>query len=71
MRIELPTADMLRNVVPEGVLDEGGELEGFLYFEKLQNTDADARVNFHVDLQDAITGQTFATLHIPFVFRVP
>lgn len=71
MRTELPTPDMLRKVVPEGVLDEGGEIEGFLYFEKLVQLRDDQRVNFHVDLVDAINGQRFASLHIPFIVNDP
>lgn len=71
MRTELPTPDMLRKVVPEGVLDEGGEIEGFLYFEKLLQLQDEQRVSFHVDLVDAINGQRFATLHIPFIVNDP
>jgi len=43
VRIELPTREMLRRVLPEGVLAEGGRLEGFLYFERVEET-RDARV---------------------------
>lgn len=67
IRVELPTADMLRLAIPEGVLDENGELEGFLYFEKIPAYLAGSRINFHMELTDAISGVRFATLHIPFV----
>lgn len=71
VRVELPTPEMLRRALPEGVLEAGGELEGFLYFEKIPGSVAGERVRFHADLLDAMTGERFATLHIPFVASGP
>lgn len=31
--VSLPTVDMLRKALPEGVLEPGGRLDGFVYFE--------------------------------------
>lgn len=70
-RVDLPTADMLRMAIPEGVLDEGGEVQGFLYFEKIPSRLTGTRINFHFDLIDAVSGERFATAHIPFVADNP
>lgn len=67
VRVELPTPEMLRKAVPEGVLEAGGELEGFLYFEEMPERLAGTQINFHLELVDAVDGERFATLHIPFV----
>lgn len=67
VRIDLPTAEMLRRAVPEGVLEDGGRIEGFFYFEKLPENLSGTRINFHIDLVDAIDDDRFATLYIPFV----
>ena len=67
IKVQLPTPEMLRRVLPEGVLDPGGELEGFLYFEYAGDQSPGTRVRFHADLVDAETSQMFASIHIPFV----
>src|SRR5262249_40500743 len=33
--IQLPTADMVQRSLPEGVLEPGGRLTGFVYFERV------------------------------------
>lgn len=66
-RIDLPTPEMLRRVLPEGVLEPNGELQGFLYFENVDNLPADTEVSFHAELTDATSGQRFAMLQIPFI----
>jgi hypothetical protein len=52
-RVPLPTGDMVQKVLPEGVLDPGGRITGFLYFET-GDCDPD-RVTFVADLIDAKT----------------
>ena len=65
--IPLPTAEMLRQVLPEGVVDPGGNLSGFLYFEKV---DSDLmEVEFRYELSNANNGQRFGMLTIPFLVR--
>jgi hypothetical protein len=64
-RQPLPTEDMLTKALPEGVLQNGGNIQGFLYFQKLP--DNVSRATFHADLFDAETEQTMATMEIPFV----
>ena len=52
-RAPLPTGDMVQKVLPEGVLDPGGRITGFLYFET-GDFDPD-RGTFVADLIDAKT----------------
>jgi hypothetical protein len=62
--VSLPTEDMIRKVIPEGVLNDGGRVEGFLYFPQVpEGTD---RANLSDTLVDARTGQRFGVMAIPF-----
>lgn len=62
--IQLPTGDMIQKALPEGVLDPGGRITGYLYF---QNVDRDARmVEFTQELVDADNGERFGEVRIPF-----
>lgn len=62
--IALPTEEMVAEVLPEGVLEPGGRVEGFLYFE---HVDPEApRVRFRADLTNADTGEVFGEISIPF-----
>lgn len=64
VRIELPTGDMIQKALPEGVLEPGGSISGFLYFE---NVGSDVkRVDFTADLVNAATGRHFGAVRIPF-----
>lgn len=63
-RINLPTEDMVQKALPEGVLDPGGRVEGFLYFEPV-NPEL-AQVFFTADLVNAETGETFGDVRISF-----
>jgi hypothetical protein len=60
----LPTQDMVRKALPEGTLDNGGALEGFLYFQNVGHREG--QVTLQARLVDARTGEHFATLSIPF-----
>jgi hypothetical protein len=60
----LPTRDMVRKALPEGTLDTGGTLEGFVYFQNVGNREGQVTLQAH--LVDARTGEHFATLSIPF-----
>jgi hypothetical protein len=62
-RILLPTEKMLQEVLPDGVLNDGGNVSGFLYFEKLANHKQ--RVSFYFELVDAVSGRQFGVLQIP------
>jgi hypothetical protein len=63
--VSLPTVDMIDQSLPEGVLDRGAQVDGFLYFEHFRS--AAHRLRFTVELIDARTGLTFGTLSVPFV----
>jgi hypothetical protein len=60
----LPTQDMLNKAIPEGVLQSGGRVEGYLYFQKVP--DNAKSLEFDANLMDAKTHKQFATLRIPF-----
>lgn len=61
----LPTQAMLEYALPEGVLESGGRVSGFLYFQELPR-EVD-RVLFRADLVDASTGEPFGEVRVPFV----
>jgi hypothetical protein len=62
---ERPSDAMLEYALPEGVLQPGGRLDGYLYFEKL--SDKTERVELKADFVNASTGQTIDSVAIPFV----
>jgi hypothetical protein len=64
---DLPTPEMLRRVIPEGVIQSRGSVSGFRYFEHVDEDLAQAKLDFHAELVDAETGEMFATVHIPFI----
>lgn len=62
---DLPTNAMLELALPEGVLDPGGSVQGYLYFEKV---DPDVpRVRFRMDVVNAGRGNEIGMIEIPFV----
>lgn len=62
--LPLPSVDMLRLALPEGVLTPGGELDGWLYFPAI---DGDVEtVTFEADLVDATTNQLYGAIRIPY-----
>ncbi len=63
-KTQLPTREMVNEVLPEGVLEKGGRIAGFLYFQHVEPESP--RVVFRADLVDAGTGDAFGTVTIPF-----
>jgi hypothetical protein len=63
----LPTADMLRQALPEGTLTDGGTISGFLYFQGVG--DRERQVTLQARLVDAKTGEPFGQVVIPFQVR--
>ncbi|MFO7654593.1 MAG: hypothetical protein R6X25_12350 [Candidatus Krumholzibacteriia bacterium] len=62
--IALPTERMLQLALPEGRLEPGGSLDGWVYFERV---DPDLeRVRLRVDLVDARSGRTIGEATMPF-----
>ncbi len=65
LEYELPTEEMLERALPEGTLDPGGRVSGYLYFE--QPAPALERAQFRFDLIGARAGERLGTLTVPFV----
>jgi hypothetical protein len=64
-RYPLPTEDMLAKGIPEGVLDRGGTIAGFLYFAKIP---ADfERPIFKMELVNAASGKRFGTIRTTII----
>jgi len=64
---ELPTRDMVARALPEGALDPGGVMTGFLYFADLEAMQTSKRITFRFVLIDAETRERFGLIEIPFV----
>lgn len=60
----LPTEEMLENAIPEGILDHGGSLDGFLYFEPVDR--GEESVTFRADIVFADDGRIPGAISIPF-----
>lgn len=69
MRCEepLPSEDMMDRALPEGSLENGGTVAGFLYFQGV--ADREREVILLARLVDASTGEPFGELRIPFQVR--
>jgi hypothetical protein len=63
----LPTQDMQKQALPEGTLETGGTVSGFLYFQGVG--DRERQVTLQARLVDAATGEPFGELSIPFQVR--
>jgi hypothetical protein len=61
---QLPTQDMLSQALPEGLLENGGEIAGFVYFQSV--TGRESSVEFEMTLADASNGRPFGRVAIPF-----
>jgi len=59
----LPSRDMLAQALPEGVLQPGGRVTGYLYFQPLHHV---SQVTFQAQLDDARTHAQIGRLAIPF-----
>ncbi|TMQ67838.1 MAG: hypothetical protein E6K80_14875 [Candidatus Eisenbacteria bacterium] len=63
----LPSNDMVEQALPEGVLEPGGRVTGFLYFQRLGSDVTGA--TFRATLVDANSSRSFGSLRVPFVMR--
>jgi len=61
---DLPTRAIRRMGIPEGVLADGGEISGFLYFENA--TKRESRLTLHADLDGAQDGDPVTEIDLPF-----
>ena len=66
-RQPLPTANMLSKALPEGVLQPGGSVSGFLYFDQV--TDREKTVTFQAHVAEKLPGRQVASIAIPFVTK--
>lgn len=62
--VKLPTVDMLEMAIPEGVIEPGGSVSGFLYFPEI-GEDA-TRVTFSAQLMEGENGTRLGALEVPF-----
>ncbi|MGH7505074.1 MAG: hypothetical protein ACRELX_05470 [Longimicrobiales bacterium] len=60
---ELPTGEMIEMALPEGVLEPGGVVKGFMYFEDVSDDAQRVTLNFDLVSPD---GTPFGELTIPF-----
>ncbi len=68
-KVQLPTESMLRKAIPEGVIADGGDVTGFLYFQPPKVNDNEQGLTFKVKLIDAKTNQQFGTIEVPFIAK--
>jgi hypothetical protein len=60
---DLPTREMLRRAIREGILANGGKIAGFVYFPKTKQDPA--AFTLRADLVDATTRQSLGRVEIP------
>jgi hypothetical protein len=65
LRVPLPTSEMIRLALPEGALDPGATVEGFLYFDRVKRKAG--RVTFEATIVTAFSGERLGVVAIPFV----
>lgn len=64
-QVQLPTVAMARMALPEGVLQPGGQMQGYLYFQEIDPNIASLR--FRMDVVSAGQGRELGTVEIPFL----
>lgn len=62
----LPTPEMIAAALPEGIVEPGGFVTGWLYFDKVQ--DAEREVKLRAELR-AVDDERIASVEIPFTAR--
>ncbi len=65
-QVRLPTPEMVRLALPEGVLRPGGETSGFVYFPDVET---EGPTTLAVTLANAETGTRLGEVTLPFVAR--
>jgi hypothetical protein len=65
----LPSRDMLSRALPDGVLDDGGIVSGFVYFPMLPRSER--HVQFDLQLVDTERGRSIAQAVVPLAVRRP
>lgn len=68
--VQLPTSDMLSKAIPEGVLQPGGNLMGFLYFQAIPLGTRELKFHFDVvNAEKVDSEEENGQLEIPFQYR--
>lgn len=62
--VELPTGDMIQKALPEGVIEPGGRISGFVYFENVHGHPG--QVEFMEEVVNAANGERLGMIDIPF-----
>lgn len=62
-QVPIPSQDMVNQALPEGVVEDGGRVAGFLYFQRV--VDRESRLRFEARFVDAKTNELVATIKIP------
>jgi hypothetical protein len=65
----LPSDDMIAEALPEGVLEPGGQVDGFVYFQGV--TRRELRVRFDYKLYDARADSKLGEVIIPMRVKAP
>jgi len=66
--VRLPTEAMLKEAVSEGIVTDGGEISGFLYFPR--PTQASQAITFRAVLVDARTNEKFGKTAVPLILKL-
>lgn len=64
--VRVPTVDMLRQALPEGMVEPGGQVSGFVYFERIAPQEGE-RFELRADFQAPGAGR-LTRIDIPFTF---
>lgn len=67
LRANLPSRDMVAEGVPEGVVESGGFVSGFVFFDRVEP--GEKRVVFDLALTDPDTAERWGDVRIPFAPR--
>ena len=65
--VRLPTPEMLQAVLPEGVVESGDAVSGFLYFQKVDPQEK--RVDLSYRVPNPGPGAAFGTINVPLVVQ--
>ncbi|MBK7857659.1 MAG: hypothetical protein IPJ65_03315 [Archangiaceae bacterium] len=65
---QLPTEDMISEALPEGVLEAGGHVDGFIYFQGVPSREE--KVEFDLRLVNGETGVALGAATIPMRVRL-
>ena len=61
----IPSQDMVTQAIPEGIVENGGRVSGFLYFQRVVGRETNLR--FEARFSDAKTNEMVATIGVPLI----